>query len=132
MTKKFNITYCFCCDKKLECEKYNEAFPEQIGIVYDATFWVSYGNYGSRIYDPMSGDENLEIVICDECLKKAADKKRVRRIETKKIYKTVSCDTLSLKHPKKIKAYKKSKKEKENIIIYADSKKMMLRNKGEI
>lgn len=32
--------------------------------------FVSYGNYGSTVFDPMDGTY-IQIAVCDECLKKA-------------------------------------------------------------
>ncbi len=33
----------------------------------NATYWTTYGNYGSSVWD--SNDYYLEIYICDECLR---------------------------------------------------------------
>lgn len=39
---------------------------------YEATVFISYGQYGSTVWDTMSGDQMLEINICDSCLTRAA------------------------------------------------------------
>ena len=33
----------------------------------DALLFLSYGNYGSRLFDSVMGDEYLLIIICDSC-----------------------------------------------------------------
>lgn len=70
--------YCFRCNKKLE-----PALPEKDGDlthgvpICDGTVWTSHGNYGSTIYDPAIGwtndNEEIELYVCDECLKSNAD-----------------------------------------------------------
>ena len=54
MTKR-----CSTCEKAVQADDH---------VVYDATIWTSEGNFGSGVYDPMSGDVFLEAVICDACL----------------------------------------------------------------
>jgi hypothetical protein len=51
----------------LICE--SDVFTGKFGIE-SATIWRSYGNYGSSLYDPLTGDCYLEAVICDSCLRK--------------------------------------------------------------
>ncbi len=53
---------CFVCGKALE-----SVFPD-LYQPYDATSFVSYGHYGSTVFDPMDGTY-LRIIICDEHLK---------------------------------------------------------------
>ena len=36
--------------------------------VHDATLWRTRGNFGSRVYDQLTGGTFLEIAICDGCL----------------------------------------------------------------
>lgn len=57
--------HCFKCDTRLERHN-GESFNNP---PYDATYWRTYGNYGSTVYD--DPDRQLEIYICDECLKKS-------------------------------------------------------------
>lgn len=60
---------CFCCEKVLtQCRLDGEdGFDNPPN---DATYWRTHGNYGSTIFDPgMFADEQLEMFICDECLK---------------------------------------------------------------
>jgi hypothetical protein len=54
MTKR-----CLICEKEIE---------EDDISVHNATVWTSHGNYGSSVYDPMSGGVYLEAMICDACL----------------------------------------------------------------
>jgi hypothetical protein len=87
------MKYCIVCDKELE-NYVEEIASESIGVVYGATIWRSYGNYGSTIYDPMSGDEFLEVCICDECLKKKHEK--VQRMIVTRARETVKSEKFNL------------------------------------
>jgi hypothetical protein len=44
------------------------------------TDWDSTGNYGSSLWDPITGSEAIHIVICDDCLDSRKD--RVVRYHT--------------------------------------------------
>ena len=50
---------CFFCER-----------PTQVDdlAVHDATIWRTSGNFGSRVYDPLTEGRHLELVICDDCL----------------------------------------------------------------
>lgn len=112
MTKlKHACVKCFKCNQKVEADKFNSKFPDSIGIVYGATFWRSCGNYGSTIYDPMSGTEYLEIIICDECLKGAAQKKQVTQVVFKTVKKIVSNGKFEVDRSKEDKARKQIREE---------------------
>lgn len=43
---------------------------------YKATAFTTRGHYGSTFFDPMTGTQ-IEINVCDECLRKAVDKKQI-------------------------------------------------------
>lgn len=60
---------CFCCNRILEAEPTEN--PMVIPPVYSGIVFRSTGNFGSAIFDPMpiGGEEMLQIVICDECIK---------------------------------------------------------------
>lgn len=58
---------CFKCGKELE-----SVFPDKFQA-YAGTQFVSYGHYGSTVFDPMNESEYIEIVICDDCLLKNSD-----------------------------------------------------------
>lgn len=65
---------CFKCDKDIKTDFDGEFRSPPI----DATAWMTHGNYGSTVYDPM-GDFNgnpeyLELYVCDECLKNNSNK----------------------------------------------------------
>ena len=63
---------CIACRKELksvwpEGDEYTASFNQP----YAATTFISYGHYGSTLFDPMDGTY-IELNICDECLEKAA------------------------------------------------------------
>lgn len=69
---------CFCCGEIFESEISID--PLIISELYDAIWFRATGNYGSSLFDPMSesAEEILQIVICDNCIRKNAN--RVTRI----------------------------------------------------
>lgn len=67
---------CFCCDKVLDGESLEN--PIDISTIYDGLFFRSTGNFGSRIFDPITTEEILQIVICDKCVDIKA--KRVKHL----------------------------------------------------
>ena len=71
---------CFCCDCDIEADM--PIIPTDLGAVYDGVLFRATGNYGSTLFDPLpatgKGEEFLQIIICDECIRKNA--KRVTRI----------------------------------------------------
>jgi len=68
---------CFCCNRIVDSEMPEN--PMVIGIAYRALLFRATGNYGSSVFDPPHEcPEILQIVICDDCLKKKA--KRVTRL----------------------------------------------------
>jgi hypothetical protein len=100
---------CIICFKKLTREHYDEKPTDTITPVYDGLVCRSYGNYGSRLYDPMVGKEFLEFYICDKCMEKKS--KMVSWIKYKKEsvaedYKTFDC---RLKEEKKTDVWMKRK-----------------------
>ena len=57
--------HCFKCDKELErFDNNNFNDPPD-----NATYWRTTGNFGSRVYDQCGEPGELEIYICDECLR---------------------------------------------------------------
>jgi hypothetical protein len=48
---------------------------------YKATMFDSHGQYGSTVFDPISGDLTLMINVCDACLRARCD----RVIEARRI-----------------------------------------------
>ncbi len=72
-------TECFCCGKKLAVEFLNDD-PFPISPVYDGLIFRASGNFGSTIFDPMpiGVEEYLQVIICDDCIKR--NTQRVTRI----------------------------------------------------
>ena len=62
-----NKCICICCDKKLDAELSDN--PVVISPVYGGIIFRSTGNYGSSIFDPITEEEILQIVICDDCIR---------------------------------------------------------------
>ena len=64
--------FCFCCKKRMEPilqPDYGDTKNAvQLTPPIDGTFWDCYGNYGSRIWDPVNERRRLNIIICDNCL----------------------------------------------------------------
>lgn len=58
---------CFRCGKTMESVR-----PDRFQA-YKGTQFISHGNYGSTIFDPLTSNEYIEIVICDNCLKENSD-----------------------------------------------------------
>lgn len=80
---------CVCCGKWLSADFIDDD-PLTITPVYDGLIFRATGNFGSTIFDPMpiGVEEILQVVICDDCIKKNA--RRVTRIYN--IKKVMSCD----------------------------------------
>lgn len=62
---------CFRCDRKLSNIDAAGVQPSS------GTAFISYGHYGSTLFDPMDPTTWLELAVCDECLKSAAQQGRV-------------------------------------------------------
>jgi hypothetical protein len=55
---------CIVCDSYIPNWDYqNDVVHPLAGLSF-----ISYGNYGSAVFDPMWENQHLEIVICDKCL----------------------------------------------------------------
>jgi hypothetical protein len=69
---------CFACGKQMKTAfGESDAFdPHEIPLLSpnDGIYFKSLGNYGSTVYDPLNDHEYLHIIVCDECLKKNADR----------------------------------------------------------
>jgi len=73
---------CFVCKKEIECalvsspsDKYNDIWKTP----NDSITFISYSYYGSSICNP-GNNENIQIIICDDCLKKDSNLLRYIRI----------------------------------------------------
>mgnify|MGYP005848335273 CR=1 FL=1 len=67
---------CIVCSKTLENWKYTH--NEKVTEVHPmgGLHFLTYGHYGSTIFDPMGVAEQLDVAICDECIMKNLDKVR--------------------------------------------------------
>jgi hypothetical protein len=64
---------CLICGKVAE-----PAFgPNRDSPPSDALLFISYGNYGSTVFDSVTGGEYLLTVICDRCITAAGEKGQV-------------------------------------------------------
>ena len=80
---------CMCCNRIVEGDV-NEN-PLIISPVYNGLIFRATGNFGSTVFDPMpiGVEEILQVVICDDCMKKKA--KRVTRIHNIQREMTAEC-----------------------------------------
>lgn len=69
---------CFRCDKVLK-----NLIKEKENHPVDGVAFITYGHYGSKIFDPMDGTY-LEINICDDCLEQERLKNKVLKIDINK------------------------------------------------
>jgi hypothetical protein len=61
-------TNCIVCNT--EVDNWDDAYPEGKIQVHPigGTVFLTYGHYGSSVFDPMDASY-LEVVVCDDCLK---------------------------------------------------------------
>ena len=66
---------CICCNKIVE-NGYVDDNPMVIPSVYKGVLFRAPGNFGSTVFDSLpgktKGQEILQVIICDDCLKKNA------------------------------------------------------------
>ncbi len=67
-------TVCMC----IACHGHMQNLDEEGNQPKDGLEFISYGHYGSTVFDPMNGSY-LVINLCDDCLKKASAKGWVER-----------------------------------------------------
>ena len=60
---------CIVCDKPLTNAMHTVKNQPLQGVQF-----MTYGHYGTGLFDPMSNTETLVLNVCDECLEKKADK----------------------------------------------------------
>lgn len=72
---------CIICGKTLEPALRNVRDRIDANQPKDGTVFSSHGNYGSTVWDPMTGVDLLEINICDPCLLERKD--RVTHVKRK-------------------------------------------------
>lgn len=103
-------TNCFCCEKKIKMEH---------GCPLNGTTWETNGNYNSCLFDPM-GDEFLEIIVCDDCLRKKA--KITHYFTLERTEKRINVTDFSVQ----LKKYDKAKEKLKSIIDKKDKLKHIL------
>ena len=66
------ITLCFRCGKNMKVGRDENGYMDK--MISDGLFFQAEGNYGSTVFDPSNEFTNarefLEIVICDDCVRK--------------------------------------------------------------
>ncbi len=58
-----SLHHCIACEKEMHGEDYSG----KTDVLYDGLICQTTGNYGSTIFDPMSGREKVQFFLCDEC-----------------------------------------------------------------
>lgn len=73
---------CIVCDKVPEGAGAHEDKGAPYEQPYGATIFVSHGQYGSTVFDPMgTRDLFLQVNICDDCLKVKAAEQKILLVE---------------------------------------------------
>ena len=68
---------CIICFKELD--DLNEMFGDNRGFHPSGGLeFITYGHYGSTVFDPMNGD-SLHLVICDDCVKNELNLRRIKK-----------------------------------------------------
>lgn len=62
---------CVKCNKELKTVFEGEVQPSK-GLVF-----TTYGHYGSTYFDPLDGVSFIQIIVCDVCLNKLDDEKKI-------------------------------------------------------
>jgi len=71
-------TACVICGKELNSAFWDDTDDQ--APPSGATVFISHGNYGSTVWDPMT-PEYLQVTLCDKCLSQAAASGRVLHCE---------------------------------------------------
>ena len=75
---------CLCCGCKLNIDI--TLNPLSTNSVDDGLFFSATGNYGSKLFDPIDGNDFLGVVICDACLKERKHKiLQFYNVETRRV-----------------------------------------------
>lgn len=67
-TIRHETCHCIVCTKVMQNIATDDGFQPSGGLCF-----MTYGHYGSHIFDPMDGSTFLEVVICDDCVKHARE-----------------------------------------------------------
>lgn len=69
-----NTIKCFVCDSELENWVYDGREGHKVEVHPQGGLqFVSYGHYGSTIFDPVGKNIQIELAICDVCVMKKLD-----------------------------------------------------------
>lgn len=68
---------CVVCDKELEPVFKGASNHPITNQPYAGTIFTSHGQYGSTVFDEMSGGTFLELNVCDPCLVRLAGEGKV-------------------------------------------------------
>jgi len=75
--KTENTIDCIVCGKSLDNLDYEMRNGKRVEVhPMHGLHFITYGHYGSVIFDPMGTGEYLDIAICDLCVMKNLDKVR--------------------------------------------------------
>ena len=66
------IVACFVCGTPLD-----NISSRDVNQPNDGLEFTSHGHYGSTAFDPVTSPEHLVINICDDCVRRAAEKGRI-------------------------------------------------------
>ena len=73
---KYTELKCIRCDRSFDSDDRSDDGPPNDGLLF-----ISYGNYGSTVYDPQgNGQEYLLVIICDDCAVAQAERGNVMHI----------------------------------------------------
>lgn len=69
---------CIVCGRELKNWSYESSDRTHMIEVHpmEGLHFQTRGHYGSTIFDPVMGDERLDVAICDMCIMKNLDKVR--------------------------------------------------------
>ena len=66
---------CIRCGKELK-----NVFEDAENQPSDGTAFITYGHYGSTVFDPMDSSSCLELNVCDECLRELGQLGHVKQV----------------------------------------------------
>lgn len=73
MMEKKEAIPCIACGERLE----RATEESDVDQPYAGTGFYSDGHYGSTVFDPVVSGDRLHIVVCDDCLRRAAEEQKV-------------------------------------------------------
>lgn len=73
------LSCCLCCGRELGL-----ALAGETSVPWGAVRFTALGNYGSRVYDSVMGNEYLQVNVCDDCLVERRDRVRCVRYDDRR------------------------------------------------